>query len=300
MDIADVEVSVGEFMDKDRYKKLCFNELTLQPSCPDETEMHRRVRLYAETLKEANAKLGSKVIRYENDLHHVWLSDDVSLFDFCSRHRTEPGVGAILSSHTMPAVDPDDTEEYSNYERKLAYVTIAGTQRDSNGLAAAYVYDVPAVGFDSEECWRNVMHPVTVMPDEGSEQTVELPCLTAPEHLSQENFQRWLQERQELKLLKSELDPGQKLIDVGIDHGNDILFKHARRLCNSEYVTAIQGSLPYRPKYRSYVYDMTEDGLVDIVLFWDDRGLSMRVKTTGRNLRETAAIADTLTKKYSL
>jgi hypothetical protein len=57
-------------------------------------------------------------------------------------------------------------------------------------------------------------------------------------------------------------------------------------------------SLPFRRKFGSYIYKVYDDGLVDIVLYWDDRGLSMRVKTTGRNIQETLAIANILKEQY--
>jgi len=38
--------------------------------------------------------------------------------------------------------------------------------------------------------------------------------------------------------------------------------------------------------------------LIDIVLWWEDAGYSMRVKTTGRNIAETREIAKILKEKY--
>ena len=49
----------------------------------------------------------------------------------------------------------------------------------------------------------------------------------------------------------------------------------------------------------TYIDKIKPGGTIDIVLFWTDRGLSMRVKTTGRNIQETQAIADILKRKYS-
>lgn len=301
MDVADAKTCIRAMADK-KYKQVTFNELTLQPLCADETDMHKRVTLYARTIKEAQSSLGTKIVRYDDDLAGIKLSEDVTLRDFCAKHKREAGVLAILSSATMPQVNPDDEKEYKAYENTLASVEIEGKQEVSAGLTSAYVYDVPSIGFASSEFWANVMHDVHVMSD-GEDVDVKWPCLTAPEHLEEEAFKSWIEEHSEIELVKSKLsyeDKIQGLEDnLRDDHGKDVLRDHAKRLCHSEYVEGILCSRPFQPKFGTYIHSFTKDGLVDVVLFWDDRGLSMRVKTTGRNVQETAAIAAMLQEKYS-
>ena len=82
------------------------------------------------------------------------------------------------------------------------------------------------------------------------------------------------------------------------DHGKDILAEHAKRLLKNDYVDGILNSLPFKPTSTTYIDKINPGGTIDIVLFWTDRGLSMRVKTTGRNIQETQAIADILRRKY--
>ena len=82
------------------------------------------------------------------------------------------------------------------------------------------------------------------------------------------------------------------------DHGKDILAEHAKRLLKNDYVDGILNSLPFKPTSTTYIDKINPGGTIDIVLFWTDCGLSMRVKTTGRNIQETQAIADILRRKY--
>lgn len=301
MDIADAKTCVRAMADK-RYNQVTFNELTLQPLCVDETDMHKRVTLYARTLKEAQSSLGTKMVRYDDDLAGIKLSEDVNLREFCAKHKREAGVLAILSSATMPQINPDDEKEYEAYDNTLASIEVEGTKEASIGLTSAYVYGVPSIGFASSEFWTNVMHDVHVMSD-GVDVVVKWPCLTAPEHLEEETFKSWIDEHSEIELVKSVLSYEDKVQDLEDnlrdDHGKDILREHAKRLCHSEYVEGILCSRPFQPKFGTYIHSFTKDGLVDVVLFWDDRGLSMRVKTTGRNVQETAAIAAMLKEKYS-
>lgn len=94
------------------FKQLIFNELTLMPLCPDETEVHKRVTQYARTFQAAQKELGTKVVRYADELSSIRLSEDTNLREFCAKYKREPGMLAILSSATMPQADPDDGEKY--------------------------------------------------------------------------------------------------------------------------------------------------------------------------------------------
>lgn len=69
-------------------------------------------------------------------------------------------------------------------------------------------------------------------------------------------------------------------------------------LNNNPYVEGVLTSLPFKPKSREYILKVSDDGMVDIVLWWEDAGYSMRVKTTGRNAAETREIAKILKEKY--
>lgn len=301
MDVADAKTCVRTMAEK-KYKQVTFNELTLQPLCVDETDIYKRVLLYARTLKEAQNSLGAKMVRYDDDLAGIKLSEDITLRDFCAKHKCEAGVLAILSSATMPQVNPDDEKESKVYEKTIASVEVEGKQEVSSGLTSAYVYDVPSIGFASSYFWTNVMHDVHVMSD-GENMDVKWPCLTAPKHIEEEAFKNWIVEHSEIELVKSALSYNDKIKgledNLRDDHGKEVLREHAKRLCHSEYVEGILCSRPFQPKCGTYIYSFTKDGLVDVVLFWDDRGLSMRVKTTGRNVQETAAIAAMLQEEYS-
>lgn len=82
------------------------------------------------------------------------------------------------------------------------------------------------------------------------------------------------------------------------DHGQRELKDHAKMLNCNPYVEGALTSLPFRPHYREYILRVYDDGMLDIVLWWEDAGYSMRVKTTGRNVAETREIAKILREKY--
>ncbi|SCY75249.1 hypothetical protein [Butyrivibrio sp. INlla14] len=92
--------------------------------------------------------------------------------------------------------------------------------------------------------------------------------------------------------------PKNKKIKISDDHGKDVLYEFSRNLCNCDYVIEVVGSRPYAPREHSFIKNVYPDGTIDIVLAWTDKGLGIIVKTTGRTMRETSAIAEILKDKY--
>ncbi len=280
-----------------KFKQLCFNELSLEPLCKDEKDMVDRISGYTKTLKAAQEVCGTKWVRYYENLCNIQLDKLTSLQDYCNKHLHEPGVVAILSSQTMPQIDEKDEAYLDKYVDTRVSLQKDGISVDADGMTAAYVYDTSSIGFNSDEYWRKVMHDVHVISG-GKEMDIKWPCLTSPEHLLQDDFKHWMQEHSEVKLVKTTLPIANKQIHLRDDHGKEILETHAKSLMHNEYVEGVLTSLPFNPSSREYVDRVTPDGLVDVVLYWTDSGLSMRVKTTGRNIQETRAIAALLKEKY--
>lgn len=202
----------------------------------------------------------------------------------------------ILSTIRIPQINPDDKNKEDIYRNTI--VSINDGKDISNGLSAAYINNVPATGLASNNYWKTVLHDICVT-DNNKDKHLEWPCITLPTHVEEKEFLEWVNSHMDISLVESRLNYDDKKVSLRDDHGQDILLEHARCLCQCEYVDGILCSLPFKPKFRNYIENFTHDGLVDIVLFWDDRGLAMRIKTTGRNIQETAEIAKILKDRYS-
>lgn len=109
-----------------KFKQLIFNELTLSPLCPDEVEVHKRVIRYARTFRAAQEELGTRVVRYADDLSSIKLSEVTNLREFCAKYKREAGVLAILSSVAKPQANSNDEEKYEIFENTLASVDVDG------------------------------------------------------------------------------------------------------------------------------------------------------------------------------
>lgn len=82
------------------------------------------------------------------------------------------------------------------------------------------------------------------------------------------------------------------------DHGKDVLEEHAKKLLHSPYVKSIINSLPFNSNATRYIWQIKENGIINIVLHWTDNGYGMAIQTTGRNIRETLAIGKIIEEKY--
>lgn len=107
-----------------------------------------------------------------------------------------------------------------------------------------------------------------------------------------------LQSEEEPELTESGLAAEEKKISLRDDHGMNVLMDFSKRLVRSPYVTAVINSLPFNPTERKFIRKVRDDGLIEIVLPWTDKGYGVVVKTTGRNIRETKKISEILNEKY--
>lgn len=107
-----------------------------------------------------------------------------------------------------------------------------------------------------------------------------------------------LQQGEEPELVESDLQAEDKQISLRNDHGMDILEDFSKRLIRCPYVVGIVNSLPFNSHERNFIRKIRDDGLIEIVLPWTDRGYGIVVKTTGRTIRETERIGEIIKEKY--
>jgi len=100
------------------------------------------------------------------------------------------------------------------------------------------------------------------------------------------------------ELVESNLQIEEKKISLRDDHGIDILMDFSKRLIRCPYVVGVINSLPFNSHERRFIKRIREEGLIEIVLPWTDKGYGVVVKTTGRTIKETEMIGKIITEKY--
>lgn len=287
----------------------CFNELSPWPPCKTEAEADARIKNFVAFLKQVRDHTGITKVRHDGDLTSIRLTETMSVQDYCNKtcyDRNNPLPQILMNMFVKPHVDTDDVTAFQSYMDTAAEVEFdGGACAAAEGFNAAYCQRTFCVGFDSSELWHNDFYKL-IIKSGGKTRTEQWACLSsplffsnAPEHVGRRPaFDSWLQSVRPVRLVESALEPAQKKIDLQTHHGKDKMVAHARSLCNSPYVEGVLATLPFRRSYKNYVHKITDDGLVDIVMWWEEDGYSLRVKTTGRNVAETKEIASRLTEKY--
>lgn len=215
--------------------------------------------------------------------------------------------------------DPEIQKDYKNFYlafRKYPYET--GVEEEENefiaatyyldephepnfngsvttGLAWAFVCNTLAISFPANPVWQKP--EINLSEDKNGFQ-----CNVTVNHAGNIGnmiaLQQWIASTKTLVLRPSGIEPEKKNIHLSDDHGKDKLLAAAKKLARCPYVVEIPHSLPYDRFGRSFIRKIYPNGRIDVTLIDEDDGYGMIIQTTGRNLRETQAIADILKEMY--
>ena len=283
----------------------CFNELSIEPLCPSDMIAEQRLMNFLMMLKEVRRHTNITKVRHSGDMTTIHLTSTLTLQDYINKHTTNSAVRALLGIFIHPQVDMDDDISLQSY-----YDTTVEVKKEENvlspadGFNAAYCQNTFCVGFESCDTWKNDFFNLTVTSN-GKKKDISWVCISSSlvysiekEHSHRKPaFDKWLQERN-VELVESIMLPENKPINVEGDHGQKELKEHAKKLNRHPYVEGVLTSLPFKPHSRDYIQRIYDDGHLDIVLWWEDAGFSMKVKTTGRNMAETREIALILKERF--
>ena len=284
----------------------CFNELSEQPLCQTEADAVQRLRDFAQLFREVREHTSVTKVRHADYMTSISLTDTMTMQDYCNAHINEPIAILLMSSFIHPQVDMDDDNSLQSYLETTAVVNLPnGKNMIGDGFNAAYCQNTFCVGFISDPVWNNDFFNLTITSNSQSK-NVTWACISSLQFYSslKDNhrrpaFDQWLQQLDPIVLVSSNQDVANKPINLRDDHhGKAELTAHAKLLCQHQYVEGILTSLAFKPHAKNYISKIYDDGIIDIVLRWEDEGYSMRVKTTGRNAIETCEIAKILRDKF--
>lgn len=280
-------------------KDLIFNELTEFPLAKDFTDAILRIEQFLQTFKTRPENVFDRGIRLDKHIGEIMLTDKVSVQDLVSQQGRARTLGsALLSLGRFPYIKEGSAEEEQYILNEYLLV-----KQDSHiaviGLAAAYLQNSVAIGFESEPFWQNCVFPLSITDPPGSESTATVFSVSTPDHFSAPDMVQWIEAHTDLELLASTFSPKDKHIHLRQDHGIDILKTFALKIVRSPYVNSVVNSCEFSPHNRQFIRSASEHGIVEITLPWTEQGLGMAIQTTGRNKRETIRIAEILREEYS-
>jgi len=283
---------------------LVFNELSINPTANTEREGYDRVICFLQTFKRAS-DFGFNKIRFDVPAHQdilcqTQITDTLTLADFRNKFTNNSSLrrfgDLLIGLPKRPFIDDNSVEENRYIENNFI---LRKNNQEVNpfGLAAAYLYSIPGIGFCSELFWEDCIFEIIITGPE--QRTENVFCVSKPVHFDNPELTSFIENNAPIELVESHIDPKAKGISLSRHHGYDILLDFARTLVRSPYVIEVINSLPYNPYASELIKQAYPNGNIELVLTNTVEGFGLIIKTTGRNIRETKEIAERLKREYS-
>jgi hypothetical protein len=201
-----------------------------------------------------------------------------------------------------PIIKPDEDTAAHGYRQNKYSIDINEEMVPCIGLAVAHLLNTLAISFNTNTIWQR--NQITIQCEKegvGPKKDAVVGNIFSKICCGVKSVKDILEGWKDLELVKSTLEPIRKPIKLGgiPHHGSDLLLDFAKRVRTCEYVTAIGKSLKYDTNDGRFISDYDENGIIKIRLHWTGLGLGLTVKTTGRNSRETRAIAEIIEKQWN-
>lgn len=278
---------------------LYFNELSLKPVAANKYEAVERMEVFSKAVSKARLR-GFRNIKCDYFTNQIELSQDYSLHNWLNdsevkREQREFLYGVIVP----PYINDDDTDLLEEFiENDFTYTNIENNFPTTNciGLASAYLYESPAISLVSLPMWSEVMLIIGLLKH-GQHSNNVVYNISSIESFNNVDLKAFIERISELNLDESQINPIAKSVTLfGDHHGKKELKKLSDKLIHCPYVVEIR-STDFGGN--NFIRKIVSSGVVEIVLTNTDRRYALWVKTTGKNLRETKAIAEIIEEQYS-
>lgn len=278
--------------------ELLFNELSTTPLSEDKFSADAKMKLFSETIAEARKK-GFKRIRSDVNSHEIELSKDYSLYDYLNT-KAVPEIyrNNLFGMFVRPFIKDGDEEHETAFIGADYYYENKETnfkRTDCLGLAAAHIYETLSVSLQSSTEWtKNELTIIVTVENEETEE--KIANVFSKNCFNNHAIAHLVENMGDLVLTESEIIPNNKKLHLTSHHGQKELQELWNRLKNSPYV---EEALSIEWGGKSFFKNPKKNGKLEIVHLKSDRRYVLQIQTTGKNLRETLAIAKKLEEDYS-
>ncbi|OWY22356.1 hypothetical protein C7N43_22025 [Sphingobacteriales bacterium UPWRP_1] len=168
------------------------------------------------------------------------------------------------------------------------------------GLPTAYLKEKVAISLATHKCWvTSEIVFKEIINDDLETKDILVYNISNEDHLAEDNIKDELMYSGKLDLKKRSKTPTDDDITLSGDHhGNKELKAFAKKIFKNEYVECVINNIDFSPKAINFIKNIYPDGKIELVLYWESAGYGMVIQTTGRNYRETEAIAKILKEEF--
>jgi hypothetical protein len=287
--------------------ELLFNELSVEPLCANRYKANDRMTQFAETVSIARKK-GFKRIRSHYDSNQIRLAENYSLYDWL-QNKNVPRIyrELLYGMIRRPFIKENDKAIEAQYVEANFYFE----DKENNmaktecvGLAAAYLYETLSISFSSSAVWDQLT--LSILIEKGGKPTSveEVHNVSNTKSFDDDRIAGFIENlSKEVILIETTIPPDEKQIHLADHHGTAELQDFCNRLKHNPYIVEMRSTDWGRSD--KFIRTMQKDGSIEIVLTKTlvltktQRKYAIWMQTTGRNLRETKAIAEILKEKFT-
>ena len=279
---------------------LIFNELSLLPHTDNDHQLKDLFLSLIKTFETGKQTHGFKHIVFPSNISELKVGSNKTFYEWACSIAHQGDKNKILSIIKKPFVNEvlsENTDELSKYYYVNTEANIPETY--CSGLATAYMKESLSTSLSSASFWRTTqIHFYKILNDDFEKSVVSVNNISSETDFSIIEIKQFIEYLGEITLLKTTIAPEDKPISLRDDHGKDKLLAFSKRIRTSQYVLSIINSLPFNPKAVNLIKEIYPNGTIELVLYWEDKGIGVIIQTTGRNYRETEAIAKELKKEF--
>ena len=279
---------------------LIFNETSILPVTASSHTLRTNFIKLLKVYELAKKDFGFNHLVFPKNIGQVDVTTTQKFIDWIYGLPSTSEKNNILSVLKRPYgndVLEEQVEELNKYYFNDAINGIPDTYCD--GMAVAHVKENLCISLSTNVIWDKLrIDFYKIINDDLDTVNVFVNNISNEVHFQNIAISSFIQSISSVTLVGNAIPPANKSISLRDDHGKNILQAFSNRLVMSEYVVSVINSLPFNPKAVNLIKKIYDDGKIELVLYWEDKGIGVIIQTTGRNYKETEAIAKLLKEQY--
>lgn len=282
--------------------ELVFNEISFLPISNNEVVLKGHFINMLKLYDKTRELYGFKHLIFPSTIGDIKVTADKTFVQWASSIQHQGEKNKILS---VPFVRPFANEVLAESVKELHkyYYTNeeAGIQEEyCIGLPTAYLKEKLTISLATNTCWNTSKIVFKeIINDDLETNDVSVRNISDVTHLAEDDIEKELMYSGKLELKnRSKIPTDDDITLSGNHHGNKELKAFARKIFKNEYVESVINNIDFSPKEINFIKNIYSDGKIELVLHWESAGYGMVIQTTGKNYRETEAIAEILKKEF--
>ena len=279
---------------------LVFNEISFLPHTDNDHILKENFLGMIKVFEKARQDFAFTHIVFPANIRDIKVTSTKTFLEWAYSIPNQGDKNKILSVVKRPFVEEVLAEQAGDLTKYYYKNAEAGIPESyCSGLATGHVKDSLCSSLSSQPFWDKTQIGFhKIINDEFDTEPVSANNVSKEEHLAVEGIKEFIEYLGDVTLVETEIAPADKPIALRDDHGKDKLEVFSKKVRRSPHVLSIINSLPFNSKAINLIKEIYPDGKIEMVLYWEDKGIGIVIQTTGRNYRETEEIARILKDEF--